>query len=372
MGDENAARLLDGRAWDEFCRGSPRRGAGRLPAAGARGAARRGLPLPARAGGLRDRAGRLQLADPDRPRFVRNPDSYAKWGAENADNQYLWARIRPDAGYRIRGQRESELRLPDRGEGRLHAARRGDELRDALRARSRARARRELRDPARRREARRLRGQLARAPSGRALRRHPPVLLRLGAREPGPLHDRAGRRGRPGASAHARAHGRAARRGGRVESRPRASGASGCASCARARSRTASRRRSASSAAPTTSTTATTGGSSPTGEALLIETEVPDARYWAFQLCDVWFRTIDYATRQTSLNHAQARRRGRALPLRDRAPRSGRAELARHRRASRGHDPVPLGLVAQPSRNRRCVGWPWPGSRACSPPGIRG
>jgi hypothetical protein len=42
-------------------------------------------------------------------------------------------------------------------------------------------------------------------------------------------------------------------------------------------------------------------------EALIIETELPDARYWAFQLCDVWFRTMDYATRQTSLNQHQAR-----------------------------------------------------------------
>jgi len=37
----------------------------------------------------------------------------------------------------------------------------------------------------------------------------------------------------------------------------------------------------------------------------VIECDVPDARYWAFQLCDAWFRTFDYATRQTSLNGAQ-------------------------------------------------------------------
>jgi hypothetical protein len=43
------------------------------------------------------------------------------------------------------------------------------------------------------------------------------------------------------------------------------------------------------------------------GEALVIETVPPDARYWQIQLCDVWFRTLDYATRQTSLNHHQAR-----------------------------------------------------------------
>ena len=82
------------------------------------------------------------LADPDRPRFVRNPDSQSKWGAENADNQYLLGEDPPGRRYRIRGQRESALDLPDRAEGRLHAARPGEELRDARRARPRARARR--------------------------------------------------------------------------------------------------------------------------------------------------------------------------------------------------------------------------------------
>ncbi|MBY0399642.1 DUF1254 domain-containing protein, partial [Myxococcota bacterium] len=43
-------------------------------------------------------------------------------------------------------------------------------------------------------------------------------------------------------------------------------------------------------------------------EAMVIEFEPPDARYWQIQLCDVWFRTMDYATRQSGLNHHQARR----------------------------------------------------------------
>jgi len=41
------------------------------------------------------------------------------------------------------------------------------------------------------------------------------------------------------------------------------------------------------------------------GEALLIEAEVPDARYWQFQLVDLWFCSADYANRQSSLNHHQ-------------------------------------------------------------------
>jgi hypothetical protein len=41
-------------------------------------------------------------------------------------------------------------------------------------------------------------------------------------------------------------------------------------------------------------------------EAMVVEFEVPEARYWQIQLCDVWFRTMDWATRQTGLNHAQS------------------------------------------------------------------
>jgi hypothetical protein len=49
----------------------------------------------------------FDLADPDHPRFLRNPDSTSKWGAENADNLYLLAKIRSDRSYRIVGTRGS-------------------------------------------------------------------------------------------------------------------------------------------------------------------------------------------------------------------------------------------------------------------------
>jgi hypothetical protein len=42
------------------------------------------------------------------------------------------------------------------------------------------------------------------------------------------------------------------------------------------------------------------------GDAMIIETDVPDARYWAFQLCGLWFEGRDYANRQTSINNHQA------------------------------------------------------------------
>ena len=103
----DAGRLMDGAAWEEFCDA--------LRAAG-----RRVLASPAtseldRAEGFRHLAtlvsGGLRhvfdLADVERPRFLRNPDSTSKFGAENADNQYLLASIDPRRSYRIQGRRNS-------------------------------------------------------------------------------------------------------------------------------------------------------------------------------------------------------------------------------------------------------------------------
>jgi hypothetical protein len=42
-------------------------------------------------------------------------------------------------------------------------------------------------------------------------------------------------------------------------------------------------------------------------QALLIELEPPDARYWQFGLCSHWFESLDYANHQTSLNGHQIR-----------------------------------------------------------------
>jgi hypothetical protein len=104
----DAERLLSGRAWAEFCE--------RLRAAGelvlAPGAP--DTPLD-RAEGFRYLATlaaagirhAFDLADVDRPRFLRNPDSASKWGAENADNLYLLAKIRSDRSYKIVGRRNT-------------------------------------------------------------------------------------------------------------------------------------------------------------------------------------------------------------------------------------------------------------------------
>jgi hypothetical protein len=104
--EADRARLVSGHAWEEFC--------DRLKAVGQQIIAP-GTPAEPRdraegfrylatlaAAGIRHA---FDLADPDHPRFLRNPDSAAGWGAENADNSYLIACIRPDRTYRIRGRR---------------------------------------------------------------------------------------------------------------------------------------------------------------------------------------------------------------------------------------------------------------------------
>ncbi|MBY0401898.1 hypothetical protein K2X89_16515, partial [Myxococcota bacterium] len=108
---ENAKRLLDGSAWSEFCRSLDLAGrhllayptkatpvSGEVESEGARYA------LGLITSGILQA---LQLSDPATPRIVRNPDSEAKWGAENVDNQYLWARVSPQYQYRVFGQRHN-------------------------------------------------------------------------------------------------------------------------------------------------------------------------------------------------------------------------------------------------------------------------
>ena len=41
-------------------------------------------------------------------------------------------------------------------------------------------------------------------------------------------------------------------------------------------------------------------------EAMVIEFRPPRAKYWAFQLCDLWFKTMDWPNRKNSINHRQA------------------------------------------------------------------
>lgn len=104
----NAERLTSGQAWGEFCDRLKVAGEHILRADAFHSARERAEGFQYLLGlvsaGVRQA---LIVSDPDHPRFIRNPDSSSKWGAENADNQYLWTRIRSDATYRISGNRSS-------------------------------------------------------------------------------------------------------------------------------------------------------------------------------------------------------------------------------------------------------------------------
>ena len=303
-------RLLDGRAWQDFCRD--------LEAAG-----RHILAFPLgeaqseelRAEGFRYLLGlvrsgvaqALELSDPDQPRWVRNPDSQAKWGAENPDNQYLWARIGPHAAYRIRGERhdvfdflievkQGYLQLGDAGvyatctshdlafdaEGRfelLLAAQRPSGWRgDFLAIHEDARyvaVRQYLLDWERETPAR---FEITRV-GGEGV---PPAPLT--ATELAERIDRAGE----WALATARfwtqwaEQLREAWRPGQIAPARRYAGG-----------------------APDIYYGNDAFRLGP-DEALIFESDAPDARYWQIGLGDAWFRSLDYATRQTSLNHLQA------------------------------------------------------------------
>jgi hypothetical protein len=102
----NEHRLLTGEAWEDFCESLKRAGKVVLEA-------NPGASSPDRAEGFRYLAGLVNAAirfsidhaDPVVPRFFRSPDSRTPWGAENADNQYLLAGVCGDGAYRMTGTR---------------------------------------------------------------------------------------------------------------------------------------------------------------------------------------------------------------------------------------------------------------------------
>ncbi len=104
--DEHAKRLDSGEAWEEFC--DTLRDAGRL-VLDAEQPDKEGVL----AEGFRYLLGLVkvgvaqagELPDRDRPKWLRIEDGFSKWGAENADNHYLATHIRSDATYRISGTR---------------------------------------------------------------------------------------------------------------------------------------------------------------------------------------------------------------------------------------------------------------------------
>jgi hypothetical protein len=306
---EQRARLLDGRAWEAFCRDLAEAGKAVLafPLEGAESE-------PLRAEGFRYLLGlvrsglynALELAEPGTPRWIRNPDSQAKWGAENPDNQYLWARVDPSAAYRVFGERRNVYDfLLEVKEGHMQLG--DDRVFHAITAR-------ELHFDAQGRFSVLL---AAERPAGYAgdfvplhadgsylqvrqylldWERESPAsffIERVGGSAPAPLTAAAmaSRLDLAGEWTLATTRFwiewveqlRRARRPGEIAAARRFVGG-----------------------APDIyygNDWYALGD----GEALIFESELPDARYWQIELCDPWFKTLEFASRQTSLNHLQAR-----------------------------------------------------------------
>jgi hypothetical protein len=304
--EADARRLLSGEAWADFCAA--------LEAAG-RQVLAEGTPdgPRQRAEGFRYLAGLVMaglqqatlLGDPDRPRWLRNPDSRARWGAENADNQYLWTRIRSDGRYRISGRRGTAHDfLIEVKEGYMQL---GDDRNFATLSAH----------------------QLACEPDGSF------EILASAEEQPGnwlPLHPEARymavrqyfydwEHEEPASFQIAALHAR-----GEAPPPLDPTGAARMLDDAGEWIETSTRfwnewvaaLRSRPGRGELAPARHYVGGADDIrygndlyrldeDEVLLIETALPRARYWAFQLCDLWFQSLDYANRQTSLNGHQAR-----------------------------------------------------------------
>lgn len=303
-----AAALLSGDAWRRYCDALRQAGEHLLAANPGAGPATRAEGMLYLLGLVRGGIGQaLELADPRRPRFFRNPDSSSRWGAENADNQYLWARIDPALDYCIRGERGSAFDfLIEVKEGYMQL---GDERNfatltaDAVACDDEGRF--EIRLSGTRPPAIDAGRWLPLDPDARyvAIRqylcdwqRETPARFTIECLTPGEVA--------PADPANVAA---------RLED-------AGEWTLASARFWTewtdALREGFVPGVLPPARKYA--GGADDIyygnafyrlgpDEALVVDTDPPDARYWQFQLCDRWFRSADWAERTTSINHLQAR-----------------------------------------------------------------
>lgn len=309
---ENAERLMSGDAWSDFCHALEQAGRHLLdfpvaatPVAGELQAEAMKYALGLATGGILQA---LQLSDPDRPRFVRSPDSESKWGAENVDNQYLWCRVRPDARYRIEGRRHDVFEaLLETKDGYMQLGE--DQVFDTL-----------------------LLSALECDEDGRF------EILLSAERPPGhsgnwmemPAETKyfTVRQYFADWEAERPAHFEIYREGG-VGVAPEPTTPSRMAELldeagrwtlqtARFWQEWIDQLRRDHVKGRLQPPRPFVGGARDIvygndwwtlepSEAMVVECALPDARYWQFQLCDVWFRTMEWATRQTGLNHTQAR-----------------------------------------------------------------
>jgi hypothetical protein len=242
-------------------------------------------------------------ADPDHPRFVENPGPASKWGAENADNRYLWAPLRPDATYRVHGHRGTSFELLfETKEGFMQLGQmRNFAARCASGMQSGTDGRFEL-----------WLGGAARAGNWMPLDADARWLL---VREyfvdweheaPAQLAIE-----RIGDAAHSVPT--PDRVGAQLDA-----AATWVEETARCWSGWVAELRAAHEPGKLAPARRHVGGAEDIlygndwfrlaeDEALVVECAVPDARYWAFQLVDPCFRSLDWSRHQTSLNHGQAR-----------------------------------------------------------------
>ncbi|MBM4385582.1 MAG: DUF1214 domain-containing protein [Deltaproteobacteria bacterium] len=306
---EQRARLLDGRAWEDFCRDLAAAGKAVLdfPLASAESDALRAEGFRYLLGLVRSGLyNALELAEPGAPRWIRNPDSQAKWGAENPDNQYLWARVDPRGTYRVFGERrsvydfllevkEGHMQL---GDDRVFAAVTCKDLHfDASGAFS------VLLAPER--------------PAGYAgdfVPLHPDgsylqvrqYLLEWERETPASFFiERVGGAAPADLTAAAMAD--------RLDL-----AGEWTLTTTRFWMEWVEQLRDAWRPGEIAAARRFVGGAPDIfygndwykladDEALIFESELPDARYWQIELCDPWFKTLEFASRQTSLNHNQAR-----------------------------------------------------------------
>jgi len=310
--EENAKRLLNGDAWRDFCRSIEAAGQhlldypvgststpGQLQAEGMQYA------LGLVTGGILQA---LQLSDPDRPRFVRTPDSESKWGAENVDNQYLWARVRSDTTYLIEGNRQNVFEaLLETKDGYMQL---GDDQVFATALLTEIQCESD--------------GQFeillsAVRPDGYSgnWMEMPPDTRYFTVRQ----YFANWETERPAQFEIYRVGGEG------IPPRPTTAGQMAerlddaglwTLQTARFWQEWIDQLRNGHIKGRLQPPRPFVGGardivygndwwSLDSHEAMIVECELPDARYWQFQLCDVWFRTMDWATHQTGLNHTQAR-----------------------------------------------------------------
>lgn len=304
----NERRLLTGEAWEDFCESLKRAGKAVLEANPTASPSDRADGFRYLAG-LANAAIRFSIdhADPVVPRFFRSPDSRTQWGGENADNQYLLAGVRGDGAYRMSGTRGTAFEfLIEVKEGFMQLG--DDRIFTTVAASDLAFANdgsfEIVFSAARPNDY-----------AGNWIPLHPDTKLIVirqyfldWANEiPATFYlERIGEEGSP----------------------PTRLTPAGMASILddagewvemsmKVWNQWVERIRADHVPGEVVPAVHYVGGAEtirygndyyrlPLGEAMIVETDVPDARYWAFQLCGVWFEGRDYANRQTSINNHQA------------------------------------------------------------------